>query len=304
MIKVARRRSIGIFYWGSIDTTGCTVGDYLAAEAVSIKLSSTGVFTKVFNVNKIPFSHAVAECKKYFGAAVFVCGPFISSKKSFRRLIDLANEFPVFALGVSRLKSTELGNVIGILRDCETEGLKSFDLSLSHPYFEAIINEDTAEASFDLAACLRGEQTEYRAPSKHTKVYDIIQANGIDCFIDTTVNLSEPIVPKVLSVIDQFRFSSFIVSTRLHGALIAAAVGTPFIAIDQVGPTGKITAHGSIHFPLNLASLDKLNKTEIERMKTVISDRKHITRLRTEVLGASTKALERGCNLITKKLNW
>lgn len=295
-------KTVAVLYWGSFDTSGCTVGDYLAADSVRSYFIQNGFLSHLFTVSEMPFSKTLEVCLLRYDAIVFVCGPFLTENRNFKKLVEVASRIPTFALGVSRLKQSIFGGVEAYLRDCETNGLIGFDFAASHPIFDKI-KPLIHLPEQKILACLRGEQTEYQTYSKHEVLEKAVADLNVNKFIDTRLNLGIDLPSQVIQILHTIRNASFVISSRLHGSILSGALGIPFGAVDQIGELGKVNSHFRQGFSENLIETIDLENS-ISSLIDKYAQRPSLrSEIREKIIAKSKMAMETTCEKVIENLN-
>jgi hypothetical protein len=242
------RRSIAteptvIVWWGS-GPRGATIGDLLAVRNLSAGLSKRGHAHSIISHPRFAESgHVVADDLARLRAGietiVFACGPLVRTG----RLWFLLGRYPrarKFAVGVSVLPHEAALNrrFTGfVARDGMTPA--HFDLSI-----DAVEPPAPPPTGRPVRAglCFRGPQKEYRgrdclADRAEAMLTGAARRCGLEPVPFTTVLGGNRAAADVQ---ESFRSVDVVLTTRLHGSLLALAAGKPVIAIDQIAGGAKL----------------------------------------------------------------
>lgn len=217
----------------------CTAGDLLVAQKCiqlfkDLDLSyDVLVEDPIKDLDNTVFLDDI--CVEDYLVLVFVCGPLVSTN-ILKNFLQKFNMLKKIALNVSLLD-----NHLEILQ-----------------YFNVIIPRDSwNETNIDLAinteckktklvgVILVGEQKEYKQTC-HSKVEKIVDEvlksrDFMSFYIDTKLPYNEYDLKNLKEVETIISKMDLIITTRLHGSIIALKYKIPFIAIDPVVGGAKIT---------------------------------------------------------------
>ena len=242
------RRSIAIeptavLWWGSWPR-GATIGDLLAVRNLSAALTAAGhPHSVVSHPRFADAGHVVVDDPARLQAGietiVFTCGPLVGTG----RLKFLLGRYPrarKFAVGVSVLPhETALNRRFSgfVARDGMTPSY--FDLSIA-----AVEPPAPPPAGRPIRAglCFRGPQKEYRGRSCQADRAEALLTAAARRFDLETVPVSTAIggTRAAADVEESFRSIDVMLTTRLHGSILALAAGKPVIAIDQIAGGAKL----------------------------------------------------------------
>lgn len=234
-----------LIWWGSYGYKGGpTVGDLLAVNNLSAKLGQRGVEHAVVSHPelRIPGHMPVADLYaiKPVARVVFVCGP-IAHSQDLQDFISNQSGAIKVAVGVSVLANqTRMNSQFHHIVARDGAVPSYFDLAISETIEPARSNRFET-----VGVCVRGPQGEYghNREGMFQKAETIIQDVSDDCAfrpktIDTVLSPDNG-----LEVVQaSFLSSDIVLTTRMHGALLALAAGKPVIAIDQVPGGAKVSA--------------------------------------------------------------
>ena len=236
-------KRILIVWWGTSAGGGPTIGDYMAVSNLVAALQERGAQVDVAAHRDFDFHGAkIVDWRKIspfrYRCVVFVCGP-LSNEWYFRLLFYKFWLARKVAVGVSVIDPSQpavrLFDEI-VARD----GLSAshFDLSLAGK------STPSRSERSDVLVCLRGRQTEYGADAcRSDRVDDLIwkvarrqglPVKSVNTVVDSASNTIEQIERN-------FSEAKLVLTTRLHGSLMALRHGVPFIAVDQIEGGRKLT---------------------------------------------------------------
>lgn len=234
-----------LFWWGSYGFRGGpTIGDLMAVDNLSSRLRQRGIEHAVISHRELRLPdhlpvddpYAIKPATK----VVFVCGP-ITFCRDLNDLLSIHRHAIKIAAGVSVLgnharMNRRFHHIVG------RDGIDPsyFDLAVSE------IVEPAGNGRFDVAGvCLRGPQGEYgarRAAMAHqaeSMFRHVLSGSALRPLeIDTVFSPGND----AEAIRAGFAASDIVLTTRMHGALLALAAGKPVIAIDQVPGGAKVSA--------------------------------------------------------------
>lgn len=247
--------------WFSFLHGEATAGDLLALDAVRFRLESAGIvhdvaWSPTFRPGGLPLADAVPE---RYTHVVFICGPVYGEQLAalHRRYARCRR----IAVGVSVI-------------DPADPGFTGFDVVLARDGPGVpLVHGDLAAAASALAArsgaavpvtgvALATGQGEYGPRRRHDQVIAALTGWLRDkrCApvpLDTRLDRSDwrlcGTPQAVLALISRL---DVLITTRLHGLVLALAAGVPVLAVDPVAGGGKITAQASVYQWPVLAAMD------------------------------------------------
>lgn len=234
-----------LFWWGSYGFRGGpTIGDLMAVDNLSSRLRLRGIEHAVISHPELQIPghlpvddlYAIKPAKKL----VFVCGP-ITYSRDLNDLLSVHRHATKIAAGVSILPNHARMN----RRFHHIVGRDGVDPS----YFDLAVSETVEpieKGRLETAGvCLRGPQGEYgarraaMAPQAEAMFQDVVRGSALYPIEIDTVLSPENGAGKIHA---GFAESDIVLTTRMHGALLALAAGKPVIAIDQVPGGAKVSA--------------------------------------------------------------
>ncbi len=245
-----------ILWWGTYGFAGRpTLGDVQSVENLSRELRRRGHEHAIVSHPELalPGHLPVADIfslTQSIRQLAFVCGPLLD-RSPLRDFLYVHRRARKLALGVSILPNNEPMTArfdVIVARDGISDS--TFDFAAS----EIIPPEPWRASGFrSVGLCLRGPQKEY-GPDR------VGQSEKSEALLrGLAARMSIPIVPIDTRILPEndtatiradFLRSDIVFTTRMHGALLALALGKPVIAIDQIPGTAKVTAVlGKIGWP-------------------------------------------------------
>lgn len=254
-IDTVSHKPVLLAWWGALARGGETIGDLYALENVARQLTRAGRSVVVATDTAYQALDGFAqvnwrECNAAdYSALAFVCGPVIGDSPEFRGLVSKFDGIHKVGIGVSVLPATSPSHWqpfdAMFARDGDDRGGAQFgDLcgfALQPP--KAPVNPSVKAPRIGM--CLRGAQREYgEAVSLHAQANDMLsqvasRLEGSVVELDTRLHKRVDAANDILAA---FSACDVILTTRMHGALLALACGVPFLAIDQVAGGAKVSA--------------------------------------------------------------
>lgn len=246
-------KKILLTWWGTLDNGGETAGDLLSVIAISKELCKLGLSHDA--ATRFPYKGLENPVRWEdidavdYDKLVFICGPIIYENDSFCRLLEKFDHCKKIAVGVSGLADTFGDATVNFDKILSRDGFDNhthnIDLSLNQlPYNSGrFLIKEQKSGKLTLGLCLRGKQREYGKENclsdKVDEIIDKLKSNSdFDIkIIDTKLSPSQS---NPMDIYHQFGGCDLIITTRLHGSLLALAHATPFIAIDQIKGGAKV----------------------------------------------------------------
>lgn len=238
-----------VCWWGSFDQGGETLGDLWAVCAVVNKLLDA--HHTVILASKTQYSELPVPARswkevdpKEVTNLVFVCGPVVGSIAEFTSLIQKFSRCKKVAIGVSILpvSSPKHWNPFDavIPRDGVTPAWGDIAPAFHTSWMQPPGKSTTGQC---VGLCLRGLQSEY---GKKACLAD--QANHLANALAAKTKLPVQILDTKLNndpsrskqIIDDFARCKLVITTRMHGGVIALCGGIPALGIDQISGGAKL----------------------------------------------------------------
>ncbi|QMU31263.1 polysaccharide pyruvyl transferase family protein [Adhaeribacter radiodurans] len=243
--------------WFSWEDMGTTAGDLIARDMVCKWLEEAGINYEVAVHSRFPYANAIdwekADQNRYTDI-VFVCGPF-GNGYPVTNMLEHFSTARLIGLNLSLLDSLENWNPFTLLYERDSSRAAHPDITFYAPPPKVPV----------VGIILAHKQKEYGKNGKHDAANEAIERliNSremaivpIDTvIIDNAGKLrTEGEIESLLSKMD------VVVTTRLHGTVLAIKNGIPVIPIDPIAGGAKISLQvKSIGWPL-LFRADSLNE--------------------------------------------
>lgn len=292
-----------LLWWGSYGYSGGpTVGDLMAVENLSRRLTTAGCEHAIVSHPELGLAgHFAVEdiCAiKPVERLVFVCGP-LTDKGMLRDVLAIQAGAKKIAAGVSILAN-------------HAAMTRRFDRVIARDgapqsYFDLAIGSVTAPAptiSLDaIGVCLRGKQGEYGGRRRGL-------ADEAGRLIDRTIagtgsktaTLNTLLSPRNRAddILAAFASVDAVITTRMHGALLALAAGKPVIALDQIPGGAKVTSVvARTGWPLvgNVAEMDEAAlRRAFDHLASAGTD---VAAAQQRMLALADEALAAACDAVT-----
>lgn len=222
--------------WFSFEGMGATAGDLLCRDLVADWLREAGIPSEIANAP--PFSGGVdwtALDPANFTHAVFVCGPF-GNGWPITEFLERFGGLPLFGLNLTILDRLANWNPFDLLLERDSDAFARPDLTFLTPRQKVPV----------IGVILAHKQKEYGSRALHDVANAAIEKllNSREAAIvpiDTRLDaknqggLRSP--AEIESLIARM---DAVVTTRLHGTVLALKCGVPAIAIDPIAGGAKI----------------------------------------------------------------
>jgi hypothetical protein len=223
--------------WFSFEHMGNTAGDMIACDVVTSWLHEAGVSHEVAVAAAFSYKNKVdinAVNPASFTDVVFVCGPFANG----RPITDLLKRFGACRLtgiNVSVLESLDSWNPFSLLFERDSSRAANPDITFIAPKPKVPV----------VGIILAHKQKEYGNAALHEKANE---------FIGNLINSREMSVVRIDTALENNKGGlrtpgeiesiiarmDVVVTTRLHGTVLALKNGVPVIAIDPIANGAKI----------------------------------------------------------------
>lgn len=256
-----------IAWWGALDNGGETIGDLFSLCRVA--RLATQHFKSVTLLSRYQYNQLSAtglpvvnlqNCNpEHYEVLIFVCGPIIKGSVAFVELINRFSHCRKIAIGVS------------VLPPLSPDSWNPFDLVLARDGMESVVGDVafdprdySAQTIFsrNVGVCLRGQQREYGpGMSLHTEASDLVNYI-VDLLGQSTISLDTKLYGNAnatTNILTEFSRCRLVITTRLHGALLALALGIPTLAIDQVKGGAKLSSVCRLLGWSAVVRVDKMN---------------------------------------------
>lgn len=305
IVPGAAPRRVLLAWWGSFAHSG-TFGDLLALKAAVELLRDARIpfdLASATTHQQLPIAvvdwENVAPAK--YDTLVYICGPIVRSSRPFQTLVRRFAHCRKIAAGVSVLPVTVADYWQPFDEVVARDGLDNslFDLALAAPDLARVVRRSRAEGERPrIGVCLRGIQHEMGIENcRHERVRELVDAvldatNGEPLEIDTHIENSGLQLDEFLA---RFATVDVVLTSRLHGSLIALHLGIPFIAVDQIAGGAKLSdVLGRLGWSA-LRQVDDANPEDIVALtKGALAGHldKELIETRTRALAAALESLE------------
>jgi len=240
--------------WFSFDEVVATVGDLLALDVLCGWLDRAQL---TYEVASAPLLGGVIDWRAAdpadYDRVIFVCGPF-GRRPLLAEFVDRFGERPLVGVDLTMLEGEGAWNPFDLLfeRDGEANGRARPDLSFA---------AEPAPALAVTAVLLAHAQGEYpdglhRASAEAIARLPDVRPTAL--FHTDTDLLDADRVRSAAEVVSLIARADVVVTTRLHGLVLALRQGVPAVAIDPIPGGAKVTRQAeAIGWPavLSAASL-------------------------------------------------
>lgn len=239
--------------WFSFPQMGATVGDLLSRDLVAEWLTSAGVDYD-FGV-AAPFeSEGVllqdVDASSYDGI-VFVCGPF-GNGPPITEFLQRFEVVPVVGINLSMLQSLEQWNPFDVLFERDSTRASNPDISfLARNFRVPVIGSVKVHAQSEY-----GDQAAHGVADRAVAQL-LANTEAAVVPIDTRLDANTTGLRTAREIETLIARMDAVVSTRLHGAVLAIKNGVPAVAVDPIAGGAKITAQmGVIGWPVCFTAED------------------------------------------------
>lgn len=232
--------------WFSFEQMGATAGDLFAQRLVAEWLDQAGLFYDVAFAR--PFEGGVdwrSVDPKDYSHIVFVCGPFGNGWPITDFLLHFAG-CHLIGLNLSMLESLDKWNPFEVLIERDSSVTSRPDISFLSRQAKVPV----------VGVVLIHPQKEYGEKAKHQVANDAIQwlVNSQKMSvvkIDTRLDQNSTGLRSPAEVESLIARMNIVLTTRLHGLVLALKNGIPVIAIDPIAGGAKINRQAeTIGWPL------------------------------------------------------
>lgn len=239
------QRRVLLTFVGTVDPEyrWTTVGDVMALYNVASRLH--GRPTEVHVAWQGDLADLTSLCvppdeadEHHYDAMIYVCGPLHPGLEPLFSRYDARTRL---AVGVSIPAGFDARTLVdaAYVRDAPTEA--GFDLALANVGYPHL-HLPAEWRSRELGTCLVGEQGEYGQDDGHLLAEKLLGRvldgrGGVD--VSTVLDAQRPLPT---SVEIDLQTARTLLTTRLHGSLVAGFHGVRVIAVDQIRGGAKVTA--------------------------------------------------------------
>lgn len=246
--------------WFSFEQMGATAGDLMARDVVTGWLDHSQIAYDVALAK--PFTGGVDWRKTNpveYSHVVFICGPF-GNGEPITEFLDFFNKCRFIGLNLSMLDPLERWNPFDLLIERDSN-------QGSHPDLTFI---SEAEKVPLIGLILVEPQSEYKRKAMHREAHEAIMRlaeskQGALVRIDTRLDENKTGLRTAAEVESLIAGMDMVITTRLHGAVLAIKNGVPALAIDPIAGGAKVKAQAdTIGWPV-VFTADDLADEDLER---------------------------------------
>lgn len=227
--------------WFSFDGMGATAGDVLAADVAREWLTAAG--REVDTAAAGPFAGDVdldLVDPRHYDELVFVCGPF-GNGPPITALLERFAHCRLVGLDLSMLQPLEEWNPFALLYERESDRGAHADLALA-----------AEPAPVPVVGLIEVHpQSEYGAAGRHQQVHETLVATlqSLDAAvveIDTRLDINRTGLRSAAAVESLIARCDYVVTTRLHGMVLALKHGVPAVVIDPIAGGAKVLRQAQV----------------------------------------------------------
>ena len=236
--------------WFSFEQMGATAGDLLARDLACEWLECAGY---PYDVAHAPPFHDGVNWRlvdpEAYSHVVFVCGPF-GNGEPITKFLERFEGCRLVGLNLTMLESLDTWNPFDLLLERDSSATSNPDISFLSP-----------QAPVPVAGVvLIDTQPEYKERDEHELANNAIhrlvtsrQMCAVD--IDTRLDTNSTGLRTASEVESLIARMDVVLTTRLHGTVLALKNGVPAVVIDPVAGGGKIRRQAeTISWPLVFAA--------------------------------------------------
>ena len=246
--------------WFSFPLYGATAGDLMAQDVVCAWLHDAG---HEFDVAlAAPFTGGVdwqTVDPSAYTHLLFVCGPFGENDVT-REFLDRFGHCKKVGVNLSMLDSIDQWNPFDLLLERDSSRTSNPDISLLCDGLKPPV----------VGLLLVHKQQEYRKRGRHQQASDamhrLIAANEMAVVdIDTRLDENRCGLRTAGEVEALIARMDVVLTTRLHGMVLAIKNGVPAVVVDAISGGAKVSSQAeSINWPVRF-SADTLTDAELQR---------------------------------------
>lgn len=246
--------------WFSFELFGATAGDLMARDVVCDWLRDAGHECDV--ALAAPFEGGVdwrSVDPSAYTHLLFVCGPFGDNEVT-REFFDRFSHCRKLGMNLSMLQPVDQWNPFDLLieRDSSRTANPDFSLLCDLPKVPVV------------GLLLVHPQQEYKERGRHKQANEairrLIDANEMAVVdIDTRLDQNRTGLRSSKEVESLIARMDLVLTTRLHGLVLAVKNGVPALAVDAIAGTAKVTSQAdSIGWPVGL-SVDSMTDSDLQK---------------------------------------
>ena len=245
--------------WFSFEQMGASAGDLLARDLVCSWLKRAGCHYDV--AVAAPFSGGIdwrESSADEYDAILFICGPF-GNGPPVTDFLEYFSGVPLFGLNLSMLQALDVWNPFQLLLERDSSAARRPDLVFltSQPKVPVV------------GLILVHPQQEYGERALHqladAALQQLVGSREMAVVpIDTRLDENQTGLRTAGEVESLIAKTDVVLTTRLHGMVLAIKNGVPPLVVDPIAGGAKILRQaGAIGWP-TVYTADKLNQDELE----------------------------------------
>jgi hypothetical protein len=238
--------------WFSFEQMGATVGDLMARDVACDWLERAGHSYDVALAP--PFRNGVnwrlVDPKAYTHVA-FVCGPF-GNGEPITEFLERFDRCRLVGLNLTMLESLDIWNPFDLLLERDSS-------ATSHPDISFLSRQAPVPV---VGVVLIDTQPEYKEKDAHqvanNAIHRLVASREMSAVaIDTRLDTNSTGLRTASEVESLIARMDVVLTTRLHGTVLALKNGVPAVAVDPVAKGGKVRRQAeTISWPLVFAADD------------------------------------------------
>jgi hypothetical protein len=226
--------------WFSFEGMGATVGDLLARDVVVEWLAGAGIGVDIALAE--PFGDGPdwrTLPSEIYAAVVFVCGPF-GNGPPLTPFLERFGGRRLIGIDLTMLESPSIWNPFELLLERDSDRHVRPDLAFAAPY-----------RTVPLVGVFQvHRQREYGSRGRHAAVREAIgrlfdRHTLARLDLDTRLDLPNPVGRTPEAIESVVRRMDVIVTSRLHGLVLALRHGVPALALDPIAGGAKLSRQAS-----------------------------------------------------------
>jgi hypothetical protein len=239
--------------WFSFEQMGATAGDLLARDVACEWLERAGY---PYDIALAPPFHDGVNWRfvdpKAYSHVVFVCGPF-GNGEPITEFLERFDGCRLVGLNLTMLESLDSWNPFDLLFERDSS-------ATSHPDISFLSRQQAPVPV--VGVVLIDSQPEYKERDAHevanNAIYRLVASREMSAVaIDTRLDVNKTGLRTASEVESLIARMDVVLTTRLHGTVLALKNGVPAVVVDPVARGGKVQRQAqTISWPLVLAADD------------------------------------------------
>lgn len=248
--------------WFSFEDMGATAGDVIARDIICDWIREVNIAYDVADCSKIPFEDGVNWCQvnpQDYTDLLFVCGPF-GNGWPVTELLQHFSNCRLIGINLSLMEPLAVWNPFSLLIERDSSRKNNPDITIAGKSPVVPV----------AGIILSHKQKEYGTRSLHDSANAAIEKllNSREVArvtIDTSLLNNEGGLRSAGEIESLIAKMDIVITTRLHGTVLAIKNGVPVIPIDPIEGGAKISQQvAALNWPLlfNASSIDETKLTE------------------------------------------